>query len=142
MKATGLILGILVIPFFVFGCVSATYHAQDLPPATTDSGMTLGKVQMEIHNGMTQGEVLEGLGSPNIVTRDADGKETWAYDMMSREIYYSNSSVDVGAHALIIGGVYSKDAGATKTVQKTLTVIIKFGKDMKVSEYSYHSSRF
>jgi len=93
-------------------------------------------------------------GSPNIVTRDSDGKETWIYDKIATEASYSRDSGGargvVGAGgiagpALILGvlsGNYSRDAGATSTTQKTLTVIIKFNKDTKVETFSYHASRF
>jgi hypothetical protein len=33
--------------------------------------MTLGVVQKEIHKGLSQADVAEALGSPNIVTRDS-----------------------------------------------------------------------
>ena len=54
--------------------------------------MTVGVVQREIHTGLTQDQVAEALGSPNIVTRDASGNETWIYDKIATEASYSNSS--------------------------------------------------
>src|SRR5215471_3083337 len=53
--------------------------------------MTLGVVQKEIRAGLTQEQVLGGLGSPNIVTRDASGRETWVYDKVASEASYTNS---------------------------------------------------
>jgi hypothetical protein len=94
------------------------------------------------------------LGSPNIVTRDSGGKETWIYDKIATEASYSKSSGGVGGGAGaggipgttlilgVIGGNYSKEAGAASTTQKTLTVIIKFGKDNLVESFSYHTSKF
>jgi outer membrane protein assembly factor BamE (lipoprotein component of BamABCDE complex) len=100
--------------------------------------MTLGVVQKEIRAGLTQGEVAEALGSPNIVTRDAVGNETWIYDKVATEASYSRS--DVYGTILILGG--GSAAGAASSTQKTLTVVIKFGADQRVETFSYHSSRF
>ena len=136
------------------GCVSAAQHQKELG-STNEREMTVGIVQKEIRTGMSQADVAEALGSPNIVTRDSEGKETWIYDKIASEASYSNSSVGVGtqgigagapgASSIIIGmitGGYSKSAGATSSTQKTLTVLIKYGKNNLVESFSYHTSKF
>jgi outer membrane protein assembly factor BamE (lipoprotein component of BamABCDE complex) len=100
--------------------------------------MTVGVVQKEIRAGLTQAEVAEALGSPNIVTRDANGLETWVYDKIASEASYSNSSV-YGTILLLGGGSASGAAGSS---QKTLTVLIKFDAEQRVQTFSYHASRF
>jgi len=110
--------------------------------------MTVGIVQREIQEGMETGAVAEALGSPNIVTR-SEGGETWIYDKISTEAAYSTSSG--GLSALILGSGYDATAGAapgvsystgaTSQTQRTLTVIIRFA-DGRVSDFSYHTSRF
>ena len=100
--------------------------------------MTLGVVQKEIHAGLTQGEVATALGSPNIVTRDAAGQESWIYDKVASEASYSRS--DAYGTILILGA--GNAAGAASQSQRTLTVIIKFGADQRVESFTYHSSRF
>lgn len=116
--------------------------------------MTLGVVQKEIRTGMSQASVAETLGSPNIVTRDEAGMETWVYDKIATEASYSQSSGNVsggvgaggaGSKALILGGVggsYGGGSGASSTTQKTLTVVIKFSKSGQVNNFSYHMSKF
>jgi len=116
--------------------------------------MTLGLVQKEIRTGMSQASVAETLGSPNIVTRDEDGQETWIYDKIATEASYSQGSGDVSGevgaggvthNVLILGGVgggYGRGSGASSTTQKTLTVVIKFNKSGQVSNFSYHMSKF
>jgi outer membrane protein assembly factor BamE (lipoprotein component of BamABCDE complex) len=121
----------------VAGCTSAAQHQQNLG-STAEREMTLGIVQKEIRAGLTQDEVINALGSPNIVTRDAEGRETWVYDKIASEASYSRS--DAYGTILILGG--GQAAGATSTSQKTLTVAIKFGGDQRVDTFSYHSSRF
>lgn len=142
-----LIIMFLLVLFF-FGCTPA-HHQQQLQ-STKDREFTVGLVQKEIRVGMSQTEVAEALGSPNIVTRDKDGKESWIYDKIASEASYSKSSVGgaggaggVSGSALIIGiitGGY--ESGASSTTQKTLTVVIKFNDEKLVESFSYHSSKF
>ncbi len=87
---------------------------------------------------MSQADVATALGSPNIVTKDSDGHEAWVYDKIATEASYSNAS---GGVFLILGG-YSKNAGASSTTQKTLTVVIKFDDAQKVASVAYHASKF
>ena len=114
------------------GCMRATLHS------TAEREMTLGVVQKEIRRGLSQADVAEALGSPNIVTRDSAGHESWVYDKTATEASYSNSAV---YGAVLVVGV-ARNAGASATTQRTLTVVIKFGDDGKVDSFSYHASRF
>ncbi|MBX3718872.1 MAG: hypothetical protein KF898_04415 [Parachlamydiales bacterium] len=118
-------------------CSKASDHADQLHSAQERS-MTLGIVQKEIRPGMDQGSVATALGSPNIVTKDQEGAETWIYDKVASEVSYSN---DEGGIWLIIAG-YGKNAGARAKTQKTLTVVIKFDAQQCVDKVSYHSSTF
>ena len=124
--------------------------------------MTLGVVQSSIREGMPQSEVAVALGSPNIVTTDADGTETWIYDKIATETTESsskrtqNTSVGGGVGAGIITGVLgvvggigasqsvgaSDSAGATSQTQRTLTVVIKFDAKKLVQSVRYQTSSF
>jgi outer membrane protein assembly factor BamE (lipoprotein component of BamABCDE complex) len=137
----------------MFGCVNAAKHTQELH-STQEREMTVGIVQKEISIGMSQADVAIALGSPNIVSKDKSGKESWIYDKIATEASYSKSSGGVGGGVgaggiagttLILGGIgggYSKDAGAAATTQKTLTVVIKFNENKEVESFDYHSSKF
>jgi outer membrane protein assembly factor BamE (lipoprotein component of BamABCDE complex) len=116
--------------------------------------MTVGTVQKEIRKGMSGGEVVEVLGSPNIVTTDGEGREVWVYDKISTDATYSRDSGGAGI-VLLIGGLvgdavagglghgdYSRSAGAESKTQRTLTVVIKFDEQKKVRDFAYHTSRF
>ncbi len=135
------------------GCVSAAEHARSLQSAD-ERETTVGVVQREIRKGMSQTEVVEALGSPNIVTGDGNGRESWVYDKIATEASYSRSSSNVagagGAGGMpgevlflgVLTGAFSADAGATSTTEKTLTVIIKFDSRKRVSAFSYHATKF
>jgi outer membrane protein assembly factor BamE (lipoprotein component of BamABCDE complex) len=135
------------------GCMSAQEHYQQTHGAQ-EREMTVGTVQREIRKGMSGAAVAEVLGSPNIVTTDAEGREVWVYDKVSTDVTYSQSSGGAGI-ALLIGGAsgdtaggglgsgsFSRGAGAHSKTQKTLTVVIKFDEDKRVRDFAYHSSKF
>jgi len=137
----------------VCGCMSAAEHSRSLH-SNAEREFTLGAVQKHITKGMSQAEVAEALGSPNIVSRDRDGDESWIYDKIATEASYSSDRGSVGGlggaggtpgDTLILGGLlgsYSRSAGATASTQKTLTVIIKFDGQGRVKDFSYHASKF
>ena len=146
---------LITLSFFLTlaGCMTAAEHQASLSSAK-ERDMTVGIVQKEIRTGMSQADVATALGSPNIVTRDSDGKETWIYDKIASEVSYSQDRGGIGAGAGgggaggsgliigILGGSYSRSAGAASSTQKTLTVVIKFDKNSKVESFSYHTSKF
>ncbi len=141
MRGKRVALGVsLLAVLFVSGCMSAASHQQSLG-STREREMTLGVVQKEIRTGMSQADVAVALGSPNIVTKDGSGKETWIYDKIASEASFSQ---DVGGTGPILSlfGVYSKEAGAASSTQRTLTVVIKFNEKSQVDSFTYHTSKF
>ena len=116
-------------------CAPGQYYDQTY--CSPESNLTLGVVQREISTGMSQGEVAAALGSPNIVTKDQDLKETWIYDKIATEVRESSSSGLI----LFFSRGADKVAHAEKT-QKTLTVVIKYDSSGLVEKVSYHSSKF
>lgn len=141
----------ILLLMFVGGCMTAAEHQQALH-SSKEREMTLGIVQKEIRTGMSQAEVAEALGSPNIVTKDSEGNESWIYDKIATEVSYSKDAGGIGGGAggyvenwrMVLGGGvgYSKSAGAVAQTQKTLTVVIKFDENSLVKSLSYHSSKF
>jgi hypothetical protein len=111
---------------------------------------TLGMVQKELRQGLSQADVAERIGSPNIVTRDADGREAWVYDKVSSEVEVSSGSVGLGGlgsgAGSSVGGLLGIAAGKrsekTKSSQKTLTVVIRFSAAGVVESFTWHNSRF
>lgn len=127
----------LLVSVTTSGCRSASSHVGALHP-TQDKELTVGVVQKEIRRGMSQSDVAQALGSPNIVTKEDSGADTWVYDKIATEASYSSDS---GGIWLIIAG-YNKNAGASATTQKTLTVVIKFDRAGRVDTFTYHSTKF
>lgn len=121
------------------GCQTVGEQAKAVQKAEDDtSKITVGTVQREIKIGMNSSDVIQALGSPNIITTDDQRQEVWVYDKISTSNIRSASSG--GINLLIIGNV--TNTGASSTSQRTLTIIIKFDKDSRVRDFSYHTSRF
>lgn len=115
------------------GC-GAPYHARQVRTAEKANRLTVGTVQREIRKGMSGAEVLEVLGSPNVVSTDESGREVWVYDRFATDVATSQSA---GTLILFGGG-----AAASSRTQRTLTIIIKFDDSKKVRDFAYHASRF
>jgi outer membrane protein assembly factor BamE (lipoprotein component of BamABCDE complex) len=134
-------MGKIFIPFMMVmllsGCMTAAQHRDSVQDDSADR-VTVGTVQREITVGMSGADVAEILGSPNIVSTDAERREVWIYDKISTDATYSKSSS--GLVALILIG--EMESGSNSKSQKTLTIIIKFDLDKKVRDFAYHTSRF
>jgi len=121
------------IPALLVGC-SAEQHAGHVQNGIQGDRVTVGTVQKEIHKGMSGSEVMEALGSPNVVSTDENGNEVWVYDKFATDVAQSSSN-----GWFIVG---SASSGASSKSQRTLTIIIKFDGQKKVRDFAYHSSRF
>lgn len=87
---------------------------------------------------MPQSEVLTCIGAPNMVTRNADGCETWIYE----KVFQSTTEV-YDKHWLFLL-VFGRRKGCkhTETSQKKLSVILNFNQNSCLETYSYNSSNF
>lgn len=96
--------------------------------------LTLGTVQTKIFKGQSQSAVIEALGSPNIVTYDAQGKEVWTYDRISNEKEAQSSGFWVF--------LFGQSSSASSSSSKSLTVIITFDNNKNVLDYTYQSLKY
>jgi hypothetical protein len=90
---------------------------------------------------MSSAEVVEALGSPNLVSTDQKRRETWAYDKVSSDAVDTRSSVATG---LIFFPLLIAEGGSHRSSrnQRTLTIVVKFDEHSKVRDFAYHSSSF
>lgn len=138
----------VTLMFAMSGCASVADHRKALDDSS-EQKLTLGVAQKEIKPGMSQADVAKALGSPNMVTKDKDGVETWIYDKVSTDYAYSTSSggissLIIGIGSGIAGGVggsTQRSSGAASRTQRTLTIIIKFT-DSVVKEFTYNATSF
>lgn len=113
----------LCVFFILTGCAP-----QALIPArqTETKKITLGVVQSKIKIGVTNSDVVNSLGSPNIVTTNRDGTETWVYDKFITESEYA-------------GGFMSSTSASSS---RTLLVILKFDKNQIVEKVDYRQTSY
>jgi len=142
-----------LVSFLALQLAACAYTAEDHRAAVSNTDkdrISVGTAQREIKVGMSNADVVEVLGSPNMVTTDDQRRESWIYDKISTEKVYSTSSGGLG---LIFGGIggpvggaaggsFSSGSGAASTTQRTLTIIVKFDAQGHVRDYAYHSSSF
>ena len=128
------------------GCVTARQHAAQVQRATGEDRLDVGTVQREIRIGMSGAEVLETLGSPNIVSTDELQREVWVYDRISTDTARSSTRGLLGGAVFGgsggAGGLGTGSSGATSKSQRTLTIVIRFDENGRVHDYAYHASRF
>ena len=132
------------------GCVT-THAPLSLPDRSTSeaSRLTLGLVQQTVKKGVTKEDVLAALGSPNMVSSSSETFETWIYDRISTEVQTESLSGGVrvlggavgGSSGVGISGGTSSSASAGVRSQRTLTVIIRFTKNV-VDSYQTRATSF
>jgi len=99
---------------------------------------------------LSQADVAERLGAPNILTRDVEGREAWVYDKVSSEIEASSGNVGVAGAGAGVGGTFAgilgisanKRSDKAKSSQRTLTVVVRFSAAGTVESFTWHDSRF
>lgn len=131
-------------------CVASLARAADPPSRPRETDLTLGVIQRSIKAGMSTSEVLDSVGSPNLVTRGRNGRESWVYDRFATETTEQGFQAGGGAVGAMSGassgilGVLGVGAGRKKTTtsQRTLMLVVTFGADGMVDSFSYRSSKF
>jgi len=115
---------VLLGGFFLNGCQAplATIPSRQVETAK----ITLGGVQSRIKQGVASAEVIDVLGSPNIVTSNPDKTETWVYDKVVTE-----AEVATGWSSAV----------TTKST-RTFLVVIKFGLDKRVESVTYRQTSY
>jgi len=136
MKGSSIALPLAAMALVAAACVQPD---QGMPAGQAGGDqMTIAKVQKEIKIGMPASDVVDVLGSPNMVTTDGERRETWVYDKVSTEVSSSRSQSGVW---LLIAGAGSSSARMSQS-QKTLTIVVKFDENGKVRDFAYRTSSF
>lgn len=119
--------------------------------ADSANTLTQGMVQLTLKVAeTTQTEVLEAFGAPNLTTLDASGQEVWVYDRQATVTTSGSSGFSIGmligAGGGGVGGGGGLGFGSAKSkstqTQRSMTLIIKFGSDKRVTDFKSRSSSF
>jgi len=120
----------------LFGCATPPPPAPIAPLAVIPARkievqkITLGNVQMVLKKGASGDEVIQALSSPNIVTSNKDGGETWIYDKIVTEVESAAEGNKDSSRAVKV------------TSTRTMIVVIKFDQDRKVDTVQYRQTSY
>lgn len=141
--------------FVILLALASEAGAADSPvsasaPTPQEGALTLGTIQRSIKDGMSTSEVVEAAGSPNLVTRGRNGRESWVYDRFSTETVEQGVQAGGGALGTASGGSggilgvlgFGGSHRKATTSQRTLMLVVTFGPDGLVESFTYRSSRF
>jgi hypothetical protein len=124
-KKMGLLswLFLMTVAFCLTGCAPQTL----IPSRQSETQkITLGSVQRLAKVGGTNSDAIAALGSPNIVTTNRDGTETWVYDKVATESEYA-------------GGFNSSTKMSSS---RTFIVVIKFDKNSVIEKVDYRQTSY
>lgn len=113
-------------------CIVTSGCAYQAPLATIPARqietqkITLGSVQRFVKKGASSSDVINALGSPNIVTSNQDGSETWVYDKIVAEAEMASG----------------QNTAVTTRSSRTMIVTVKFDKDQKVDNVAYRQTSY
>jgi hypothetical protein len=109
------------------------------PVTTANSSLTQGSIEMYLHSGKTtKPEFLQRFGSPNVVTRDGEGREIWSYQ---RAMQASEKEGFSSFWTLLLFG-QSQDHAGFKNSSTMITLIIKFNSHNIVEDFNSRTSCF
>ena len=118
--------------FIIIACIISGCYTNPAPLALIPARkietikITLANVQKSVKVGTSSSAVIEALSSPNIITSNPDGSETWVYDKISSESEFAtglNSSVSASS-------------------SRTLIVVVKFDISNKVESVQYRQTSY
>ena len=123
---TKLIALLVTLSFWITACAPSTPLAIIPARQLETKKITLGNVQMVVKKGATNADVVGALGSPNIVTTNKDGTETWVYDKITTEAEYAQGT----------------NSGVAVTSTRTMIVTVKYDKSSRVEEVQYRQTSY
>ena len=105
--------------------------------------LTLGTVQKTVYEGANQTEIMEALGAPNIITNNSSGREVWTYDRISREVQTSSGMVATWWNPISwLAGIASGSSSSSSPTSKSITVLITFDDNKRVTDFKYQRLEF
>lgn len=115
-----------ILSIFISGCAYQAPLATIPARQIETQKITLGSVQSSVKKGASSSDVINALGSPNIVTSNQDGSEMWVYDKIVTEAEMASG----------------QNTAVTTRSTRTMIVTIKFDKSQRVDTVSYRQTSY
>ena len=104
-------------------------------PVAQKSNLSYGTVKTNIVKGQSdQAQVVQLLGSPNIVTKNKQNEEVWTYSRQS----YDAESGGFGGGIILLGG----SKAFSNSSSSSFDLVLTFDSKDVVKDYSVVSSQF
>ncbi len=105
--------------------------------------LTLGSVQQTVLKGADQTTIMEAIGAPNIITNDSKGREVWTYDKIYRESQSRSGTIVTWWSPISwLAGFSSASSSRSSATSKSLTVLITFDNNKRVTDFKYQRLEF
>ena len=115
-----------ILSIFISGCAYQAPLATIPARQIETQKITLGSVQSSVKKGASSSDVINALGSPNIVTSNQDGSEMWVYDKIVTEAEMASG----------------QNTAVTTRSTRTMIGTIKFDKSQRVDTVSYRQTSY
>ena len=100
-----------------------------------NSNLTFGNVKKNISKGKTsQTELVQMLGSPNMISKNRIGDEVWTYSRQS----FDHESGSFGGGLILVGG----NKAFSSSSASSFDLILTFNKEDVVQDYSVVTTQF
>lgn len=127
MVSFGKVMFLIVASFVIASCATMK--------APQKSNLTPGVINTTIKKGITsKAEIVQLIGSPNIITKNKEGEEVWTYSRQSFDV----ESGGFGGGLLLFGGSKAFSSASSNSFD----LVITFDSQSRVKDYSVVSSQF
>lgn len=120
---------------FLVGCASSQPKSHSSSSSGTGTASSASVIKKTVVKGKTtQADIVQYLGSPNIVTKNPKGNEVWTYTRQP----YNPDSGGFGGGVVLYGG----DKVASSSKSTNFDIVFTFDRNDVVDDYSIVSSQF
>jgi outer membrane protein assembly factor BamE (lipoprotein component of BamABCDE complex) len=130
-------IGIFIVFMLSTGCAPYSVPLASIPARQIETQkITVGSAQ-SLKAGMSGADVINALGSPNIITSDNAGGETWVYEKISKEVEFMAAQ-----DGSWIFSPRSQSSAVSTSTDRTLIVVVTFDSNRKLQRITYRQVTF
>ncbi len=130
-------LGICISLTLLTSCAPYSVPLASIPARQIETQkITVGSAQ-SLKVGMSGADVINALGSPNIITSDSAGGETWVYEKISKEFEFITAQ-----DGSWFFSPRNQASGVSSSTERTLIVVVILDSNRKLQRITYRQMTF
>ncbi len=130
-------IGTSISVLLISGCSTYSVPFASIPARQIETQkITVGSAQA-LKVGMSGTDVINALGSPNIITSDSAGGETWIYEKISKEFEFITAQ-----DGSWFFSPRNQSSGVSSSAERNLIVVISLDVERKLRKISYRQTSF